>query len=200
MTVKLGSGGEYDRNVRSDLADQIEKYWVGRTDSNIGLPYFDLENGKLKKSHYVIFREDIFCLQDLGRGVNVFVEIDGTYQVDLWEGKPKLTDDESKYIKNKVRSVMRAHKEYVERERRFLEGKPWERCYGKTPEEGVRILREWMDREFHPVEVSVMLDGRAASDLAEWYRPRRKTAADAAEDLIIEIVGTVLAAYKANSK
>lgn len=130
-----------NKNVRSDLADGIEQYWVGHDESHIGLQYLDLKDGKLVKGRYSIERTDVLVLQDFEYGCNIFVETDGRYSIQPWADKT-LTVAERNRAVAAVNRAIRANKEYMAREEEFLTTKPWEQIYGMTPEEGVAHLRK----------------------------------------------------------
>lgn len=150
MSVKLEASA-LDRNVRSNLADDLEKYWVGHTTSNIGLQYLKLEDGIVVAGGY-FERTDIFCFQDFTRGVNVFVEADGSTSIQPWEsggrGRKKatpLTPEEIKSIHRQVKAALKAQAEYVAFEAKFLRERPWTDVYGMTPEDAVASLRAWAE-------------------------------------------------------
>lgn len=167
MAVKLST--EYARNVRSDLADGIERYWVGHKTSHTGLQYLDLKDGRVVKGRYLIERTDIFCFQDFGR-VNVFVEADGSWHADVWTDGDKLTDAERRSIDRQVKAALKAQSEYVEHEGRFLRERPWEDVYGMTPEDAVESLREWERRvreDLDPIAIAQVLSADKTQVLAE---------------------------------
>lgn len=136
---RLGSY-HVSRAVRSNLADKIEQYWVGKPESNIGLQYLQLIDGKVQKGRYLIERQDVLILQR--RDVcNIFCHVDGYTQIDVWTGA-HMSDTAKARARQVAAVAMEEEAEYVEHERRFLESKPWEQVYGMTPERAVAKLRE----------------------------------------------------------
>lgn len=130
------------KNVRSNLADEMEKYWVGRENSNIGIQWLNLKDGhvyKFSELSDAFGRKDIFLVQ-MFNGFNVFVEPDGS--IDIQEYGAQLYPEEREEVKKFVVDLMEKEKEYVEHERRFLQEKPWRQCDGMTPQQAVDKLRE----------------------------------------------------------
>lgn len=144
MAVNL-QASEADRNVRSNLADDIERYWVGHTTTCVGVQYLDLKDGLVVKGRYSIERADIFCFQDYDRGVNVFVDIDGYPSIQPWSDKKQITPAEKKSIERQVAAALSEQAEYVAFETKFLTEKPWTQVYGMTPEDAVASLRKWAE-------------------------------------------------------
>lgn len=128
------------RNVRSTLANDIQEYWVGRTNSNIGVQYLTFKDGIIRLNGCLLERTDIMVVQFFGVA-NVFVEADGSKSIDVWSDG-KLT----KQRRDQIYAIVDAHyamaSEYVAREARFLKERPWLKVDGMTPEQAVAKLTE----------------------------------------------------------
>jgi hypothetical protein len=132
------------RNQRSDLADEMEKYWVGRKRSNIGMQYLALKSGKVVDNGYIFERRDLLVLQWSGH-MNVFVEPDGSYGAQLWTEFREdfaLTEKGRKKLGQFVKRAIMDNQKFFDHEVKFLDEKPWEQVYGMTPELAVIKLRE----------------------------------------------------------
>ena len=109
------------RNVRSTLANDIQKYWVGQPNSNIGMQYLTLKDGIIHLNGYLFERTDIMVVQFFDIA-NVFVEADGSKCINVWS---KVTL--SKQRQAQIYAIVDAHyvtaSEYVKREARFLKEK-----------------------------------------------------------------------------
>ena len=128
------------RNIRSDIADDIQKYWVGKKESNIGVQYLSFKDGIVHARRCILERSDIMVVQ-FSSVANVFVEADGSQSINEW-GDAKMTPQR----RSQIRSIVDAHfieaKEYVAHEARFLKEKPWLKVDGMTPEQAVAKLTE----------------------------------------------------------
>lgn len=128
------------RNVRSTLADDIQKHWVGRTNSNIGAQYLTFQDGIVRLNGYLCERTDVMVVQFFGIA-NVFVEADGSKSINVWSDTPL-----SKQRREQIYAIVDAHcavaSEYMKREARFLKEKPWLKVDGLTPEQAVNKLTE----------------------------------------------------------
>lgn len=143
MAVKLNPS-IHDRNARSNLADDIERYWVGRLSSNVGVQYLKLVDGHVFRNGY-FERTDIFCFQDFERGVNVFVGVEGDISIQPWSDAAPITPAEERSIRRQVAAQLEVEKDYVAFEARYLRERPWEDVDGMTPEAAVAHLRAWAD-------------------------------------------------------
>ncbi len=126
-------------HVRSDIRQDIQKYYVGKSRGNIGLGGFNIVDGKIQTFNFR--RSDIFLVQ-YWEQVNVFVEADGSFKAEPWEGVT-LTDFDRKSISTYVKVLLSENKQYVEQEKRY---KDWFDSYhemldGQSPEYAVRILK-----------------------------------------------------------
>ena len=130
------------RNVRSDLASEVKKYWLGKKKSNIGLQYLDLKDGIIHADVGMWERTDILMFQH-PKAFNVFVEADGSCTWNVFDGC-EVSDNERRtvetYIRKKVRQPDTAA--YVTHERKFLLDKPWLQVDGMTPEQAIAKFAE----------------------------------------------------------
>lgn len=131
-------------NDRTSLGDQIRQHWIGQQNSNIGMQYVALKDGILQLSG-MYERVDVLVYQVFTRGVhggcNIFFNVDGSYQMDRWDTTIFTKAEEEQIIKD-AKAFFASQKEYVARQRLFLESKPWLQLAGLTPEEAVIKLRE----------------------------------------------------------
>ncbi len=137
------------RNERTDLANQVEKYWVDREISDIGIPPLQYPQrpgpgyGKIQIPEYSFSRSDIFVLQWIhkydGFAGNVFLRPDGTYQIDM-EG---IETSDRELIQTEVEKVMAdpANKDFIDRHVKWFTEQPWKQVHGMTPAEAVSHLR-----------------------------------------------------------
>lgn len=135
-----------DRNVRSDLPRRVGQYWVGKTESNIGLQYLNFKGGRLEARKGQWERKDLLVFQLLLRphaGFNIFVEPDLSLTWNLFDGTT-LTDDEKAAVEIHVLDKCNEPelRTYLEHERDFLESMPWLEVDGMTPEEAVAKFQE----------------------------------------------------------
>lgn len=157
-TVKLGDF-TVGRNDRTDMRSQIQKYWVGREYSPFGIQYVQYTHrpegpgmekyrretkGKIVVPAHSWERDDIFCIQHWEPGVNTFVDLSGdSYKISIqpWNGV-SLSPEDEQTIREQVAQVMKdpANADYIERQRRWFNEKPWKQLNGLTPEEAVSKL------------------------------------------------------------
>jgi hypothetical protein len=128
------------RNVRSDLADRIEKYWLNNPKSLVGLQYLQLVEGVISVRKSCCERTDVLLFQ-VPSVCNVFMGVDGSVDVQYWDGV-ETSDEEHEEIKAAARQFFAEEEGYVAREKRFLEEKPWQFVDGMTPEAAVAKFRE----------------------------------------------------------
>lgn len=128
------------RNVRSDLAERMRAYWVGKPTSNIGLQYLSYNEGLITVRQPAWERTDILWLS-VDNACNVFIEPDGSTQIDAYDGV-EFTSEEFGKLKQLAAKVYAENAEYVAHEKRFLESKPWLQVDGMTPERAVEKFIE----------------------------------------------------------
>ena len=136
------------KNDRTGIRGDIEKYYLGKTDSNIGFAYGRLKNGKLV-CRISNRRRDIFCLQYFApgngfHGCNVFVDCTGKYQIDTFAGTSLSEVDKIK-IKEFVEQLMIDEADYVNLQAAFLadDNRLRKNLDGKTPEEAIEICKQY---------------------------------------------------------
>ncbi len=128
---------------RTELKDYIQENWVGKDKSNIGSAYVSMDwKTRTMKPTYP-FRQDIYILnlnfKKSTDQYSIFIDRDGTYTVNKFSVKtPELLNE--KYLKKFISELFSEHKEFVEKQRKWFNEKPWEQLDGKSPEEAVDIL------------------------------------------------------------
>ena len=137
-------------NNRTDLAEQIERHWVGETKSMIGLGvdiYWNTRKISFKTP--LLERKDIFFIRfslDGGTGSHsIHVEPDLTYSIyrhgyrinnnNSFKTIETLLDD---YIKI---CLPLKYPEFIAKQQKWFREEPRNQLNGKTPEEAVTILK-----------------------------------------------------------
>lgn len=138
-SLLLGDKPIISFNDRTGLRKEIIEYWVGNSNSVIGLQYVDLKDGIIHVKQFPFERTDIFVIQFWDR-CNIFLEANGRYSIDLWHKNRPLRETEREYIKTLCDELLILEREYVNRQRAFFETQPWRRLEGLTPEEAVAEL------------------------------------------------------------
>lgn len=137
-----------NRHVRSNLRQEIEKYWVGKPKSNVGLQYLEYKNGLIKANKYMFERRDLMCFQ-LYDVFNVFINPDKTFTWNMFGGdthnvRSQLSEQEERAVVNHIKAELAKPEvvAYFEHENRFFEHKPWMHVDGMTPEQAVAKFKE----------------------------------------------------------
>jgi len=126
--------------TRSNLRQQIKENWLGETNSIRGLQYLNFQDGVIRtKKGIVIERTDV--LQINWNRCVVFVEASGEFRIDAFD-RYQPSSEEFDHIDYYVRNYLVQEKEHVEREKHFLESRPWKRLDGLTPEQAIEKLTE----------------------------------------------------------
>lgn len=136
------------KHVRSNLATEVQKYWVGKPDSNIGLQYLRLHNGVIEVPEFSFERKDLLLVQFWGV-CNVFVEPSGHIQIDAWS-ETILSEADRAHIAAQIPPIVAAHEEFFKEENRFFQEKPWLQVHGMTPEQA---LAKFVELGWGPKEV-----------------------------------------------
>lgn len=124
---------------RDNLADKIEKYWVGRKTTHVGLQYLELrDDGRVYRSGYGE-RKDVVHV--LTANCSLFIEPDGRVHLDSVEGR--ISETEREYVMAACKVIVEREHDHIGRNRRWLEAKPWEAVVGMTAEEAVAKLRQY---------------------------------------------------------
>lgn len=138
-----------DQNDRTKLRDDIEKYWVGKKDSNIGVGgpiSIDWRTRKISAEGF-FFRKDIYLiriyLKKSTDHYSIFVEPDLSYEIDKYDVTDKsLFENAKKYIKDYINYYLKnTDSRYIKRQQKWFKEEPWEYIDDKTPEEAVEILK-----------------------------------------------------------
>lgn len=136
-----------ERHVRSNLADRIHTDWCGANCCGadgrpfIGLQYIEWKGGDnpvrlgriLERTDVLFISMDCIC--------NVFIEPDGAQLIQAHSGVV-LSQDAEALVRAYAGVFYLEEKEFVDRERRFLDEKPWLQLDGLTPEQAVARLEE----------------------------------------------------------
>jgi hypothetical protein len=130
---------------RTDLKQQIQKYWVEQPKASVGICRVTRKDGLVQKDKYLIYREDIGWIQlnpIVGDHwfINIFIERSGNYSVDTH--KILLDKKDRGIIDSMVKSWMNdpENKDFIARQRKWFSERPWEQLYGLTPIQAVAKL------------------------------------------------------------
>jgi len=123
---------------RDDLKTELQKYWINRPNSRMGIGKLQLKEGLVYTIPF--FRRDLAMVQYKGI-CNVFIEPDGRIQIDMWPGA-KITEDERAQIMTFCKQIPITYADFWARQIKFLS---WFREHGhelngRTPEEAVNHL------------------------------------------------------------
>lgn len=125
------------KNVRSDLREEIQKYYVGKVNSNIGMQYVHFKDGILKAHRHPSRRDLMVVYYD--RLCNAYIEPNGSISVQPFDSV-ELTPEENTIIRLQCAKFVLQDREYFEHENKWFREEPWMAVDGKTPEEAVEIL------------------------------------------------------------
>ena len=134
-------------NERTDLCSAIEKNWVGKDYSNIGVGHVGIDWKTRQIKVYKGGREDIFVITlNFGSKVdhyNIFVEPDLTYVINSFDvNNPILFKKARQYLEDYINYYLTfTQDEFIQRQQKWFAEKPWEKLAGKTPEQAVEILK-----------------------------------------------------------
>lgn len=128
------------KNIRSNLSEEIEKYWVPNPNSIVGLQYIKLKDGIISVAERLFERTDIFSFQ-VWNIANIFVEPNGKISIQEWE-RGSLTPGQAKYLKYHILQLANKEMDYILRENRFFDEKPWKYLNGMTPQQAISKLHE----------------------------------------------------------
>lgn len=157
-TVKLDlSLLTISRHVRSDLAKEVEKYWLNKKSSNVALQYLRLNDGVIKAVRSGWERTDLLCFQLIlpnhkWAGFNIFYEPNGYLTWNVFEGT-EISQQEKTQVEQWIRAKVQEADlaAYLEHETVFLTRKPWQEVDGMTPAEAVAKFKElgWYEPNPH---------------------------------------------------
>lgn len=135
---------------RTDLRQNIEKYWVGKNHSNMGVGgpvSIDWSNRQISIDFPDLSRKDIYCISlEFSKSsdhYNILVEQDLTYYVNYSNVKDETKFQRiEKVLKNYINYYLtETDFEYIQRQQKWFQDKPYQQIDGKTPEEAVSILK-----------------------------------------------------------
>lgn len=138
-SILLGDKPSISFNERTNLRESIEKYWKGNANSVYGPQYLSLKDGIIHVNGFCFERKDILLVQFYDR-CNIFIEADGSYNIDLWNSDDSLSDKEKEYVSLLCEELVDNESEYVKKHKLFFEAKPWLLLEGSTPEEAIDKL------------------------------------------------------------
>ena len=137
-----------EQNDRTDLAEQIERYWVGKTNSNVGLGSVEMDwnTRKISFKFPSVERRDIFFIRFSLDGIGthyIHVDPDLSYSVyrscysnqSSFENIETMLNDYIKFC------LPLKYGEYITKQQKWFQKEPRHQLNGKTPEEAVEILR-----------------------------------------------------------
>lgn len=137
-SFKIGFISKIDRTY---LREELEKYWVNKNESNIGVGPLEIDwNTRLINSYrWLIFRKDIFHISYKYKNEedSVFVEPDLYFS-----SVPKeIRNEFSEFIK----TLPNKYKEFYSKQYKWYKEYPeiQEKINNKTPEEAVEILKQY---------------------------------------------------------
>lgn len=127
---------------RSNMKIDIEKYFCRERPVRTFIGYYKLDDNNRLTMACEFIRSDIMLIQ-YNNVCNVFVECDGTYQVDTLARVELDAADRAK-IDQDVRRILKANEDYRSHEARFRQ---WQirnkhTLVGMTPQEAVDALTE----------------------------------------------------------
>lgn len=131
------------KNVRSNLAEQFEAYWLRSNASMYGMQYFKFEDGKVRWENSLWERKDLLLVRHSGC-CNTFIEPSGTISIQPFDGIV-LDKEEREEIKAFCKTLIAEgsqYFDYFEREKRWLrwlqeQGPSMD---GMTVEEAIKAL------------------------------------------------------------
>ena len=125
---------------RTDLSADIKKHYLGKQNSNIGVGIIRFKDGIIT-TVYDHFRRDLASVQ-YPHLCNVFINPDGTIQIDKFDPNIKFTDSALEEINEYCKQVIADNAERWTQQNNFLafikvQGKS---LIGKTPEQAIAML------------------------------------------------------------
>jgi hypothetical protein len=123
------------QNDRTSLASEL-KSWIGHQNSQLGIQYLELVDGKVTVKNNVLERRDVLRAYFPGVG-NIFVEPDGSYVFNF-----QVDKDQRAIMKSYVDIACIQHKKFIQRHKQFFREEPWRQLNGLTPEEAIAKLAQ----------------------------------------------------------
>lgn len=128
---------------RTDLGKQMEQYWFGHLESNIGLPYLTLRGGYVYRNDYIFEREDIITVQTLDS--NTFVQPSGRVgKPQFWSSrKKKASEAEIAFCMAAATLAYEQNREWCEAQKAWLDATPWMDVVEMPVAEAAKFLIEF---------------------------------------------------------
>lgn len=140
----------WSKNDRTRLAAELQKYWLGKENSQFAMQYLELKDGIVKAIRGNYERKDIFLGQIDGI-CNIFVDVnnDGSYYVAIdWYESSGIVGDAGTVKRIEEEAIkfckLRENSYYIAANRRFLKEQPWLKCQDKTVQECINILSPYV--------------------------------------------------------
>jgi len=125
---------------RTDLSKDIKKHYLGKQNSNIVVGLIRFKDGIISQV-YDCFRRDLANVR-YPHLCNVFIDPNGTIQIDRFDPNIKFTDSALEEIKEYCKKVITDNAEYWTQQNNFLVF--WQvqsaSFIGKTPEQAIAML------------------------------------------------------------
>jgi hypothetical protein len=138
------------KNDRTQLRQEIEKRWVGQNYSNIGLGHQTSINWSTRKisiESLAFSRTDIYVISihfgQTNDHYNLFIEPNLDYTINSFDVTNSLLfQDHEKIVYNYLHYYLNNKDiDYIQRQQKWFDEKPYMKIDGKTPEEAVKILK-----------------------------------------------------------
>jgi hypothetical protein len=119
---------------RTDLDEEVERCWVGRENSQIGMAHLRLEDGIVHV--FGCPRTDVIAVRLSDCEGFASVEPDGS----TWTSWTEEPSERARLLKA-AELMFLVHRGYCEQQAAWLAAKPWKRVEGMTPADAVTELR-----------------------------------------------------------
>ena len=135
------------KNVRNDMIKDIRKYYVGKTDSNIGFAYGMMKEGRIH-CQGMHRRTDIFWIRFLSDipdlALSVFIEADSEYSINQWNDIV-IEDEDRVFIVDSIKELFKKEAKWIAEQAKWIahDKEIIKSIHGKTPEEAIAILTNW---------------------------------------------------------
>lgn len=131
---------------RTTLKNDLKEYWVGKTNSFIGLAYLDIDwtTRKIKVPQFAINRSDIIFIRfEIDNECYTFF-VEPTLEVYLNGYDPEgRTESLMPVLKDYViYCLIEKYFDFIDKQFKWYKEKPWKKLDGLTPEEAVNTLEE----------------------------------------------------------
>lgn len=125
---------------RTGLSADIKKHYLGKQNSNIGVGLIRFKDGVITEV-YKYFRSDL-CTIQYPKLCNVFINPDGTVQIDRFDPNIKFTESALEEIHDYCKKVMAENQDFWTKQNNFFAFWSVQRnsFVGKTPEQAIAML------------------------------------------------------------